>query len=183
MNLFIISGPSGSGQDSVIAGIQKHLDIERVITTTTRPIRETESQGNPYYFISEEEFKKKIDEGVLLEWAHVYHAYYGVTYEEVDRVLKSGKIGIWKMDYKGVGSAKKIFPEIIAFMIKPVSFKELQVRLHNRSGSDKTFKERLEYTKEYFQHEHFYDYIIINRQGKLEEAVQEIVEIIKKHRE
>ena len=61
-NIFIISGPSGSGQDSVVEGLKKYLNIERVVTSTTRSMRAGESQGNPYYFVSQEEFEKKIQE-------------------------------------------------------------------------------------------------------------------------
>ena len=97
-NLFIISGPSGAGEDSIIEGLKSHFPIERVITTTSRPMRPGDSNGNPYYFISKEEFKKRIEEEKFFEWAQEYNDnYYGVTHEEINRVIDSNKIGIWKI--------------------------------------------------------------------------------------
>ena len=68
-NIFIISGPSGSGQDSLIEGLRRDFEIERVITTTDRLMRLGEGQGYPYYFISPQEFEQKIAEGAFLEYA------------------------------------------------------------------------------------------------------------------
>ncbi len=181
-NLFIISGPSGSGQDTIIEELQKRgLPIERVITTTTRPMRRTESEGKPYFFISQDEFQEKIRGEVFFEWAEVYHEYYGVTREEIERVEKSKKIGIWKMDYKGVKSAKENISGIIAIMLKPASIQELEERLRARSGSNKTYEERLEYSKEFLRHEYLYDYVVVNTQGELEKAVSDVEKIILKH--
>ena len=92
-NVFIISGPSGAGEDSIIEGLRERFPIERIITTTTREMRSGESQGNPYYFISKEEFERKIQEKGFVEYALQYNGnLYGVTKEEIERVGKSGKL-------------------------------------------------------------------------------------------
>ena len=91
-NIFVIYGPSGSGQDSVIEGVQKLIAVERVITTVTRPMRQAESQGHPYYFISRDQFEKKIEQKELLEYLQKFDGvYYGVTTEEVEREAEKRK--------------------------------------------------------------------------------------------
>ncbi|KKT93312.1 MAG: Guanylate kinase [Parcubacteria group bacterium GW2011_GWC1_45_14] len=182
-NVFIISGPSGAGEDSIIEGLRERFPIERIITTTTREMRSGESQGNPYYFISKEEFERKIQEKGFVEYALQYNGnLYGVTKEEIERVGKSGKIGAWKIEYKGVMTAKQLFPEIIAIFITVPSLDILENRIKRRDGvSDAYIQERMEYTKEWLKHEDIYDYKVINHEGKLPDAIEEVAQIIKKH--
>lgn len=182
-NVFIISGPSGAGEDSIIEGLKEHFPVERIITTTTREMRKGESQGDPYYFISKNDFEQKITAGGFVEYAQQYNGnLYGVTRDEIERVAKSGKIGTWKIEYKGVMTAKKLFPEIISIFITVPSLDILEKRIKRRDGvSDEYIRERMEYTKEWMKHKDIYDYEIINHEGKLGEAVEEVSQIIKKH--
>jgi guanylate kinase len=182
-NIFIVSGPSGAGEDSIIEGLRKHLLIERVITTTTREMRSNESQGNPYFFISQKEFKNKIENNQLAEYAQEYNNnYYGVTNEELDRVRNSGKIGIWKIEYKGAMTVKKKYPEIVAIFINAPSLEILENRIRRRDNvSEEYIKERTEYTKEWLKHVDVYDYTVINEEDKLSEAIEKVTEIIKKN--
>lgn len=178
--IFIISGPSGAGEDSIIEGLKKIFPIERIITTTTRQMRPGESQKNPYYFISQKEFTKGIEENKFFEYAQEYNNnYYGVTNAEIERVKKSEKIGTWKIEYKGVITAKKIMPEVKAIFINaPLDI--LKKRIQKRSNvSEEFIKERMEYTKEWLKHKDIYDYQVINEEGKLEKAINEVAEIIK----
>jgi len=181
-NLFIISGPSGAGEDSIIGGIEKEIDIERVITTTTRKMRKNEKEGNPYYFISKNEFLKKIEKNFFFEWAKQYNNnYYGVSYEEIQRVQKSSNIGIWKIEYKGVIQAKKLIPNIKAILIN-APIKILEKRIRNRSSVKEEFiKERISYTKEWLKHKNIYDFEIINEEGKLKKSISKAIEIINNH--
>ena len=178
-NLFIISGPSGAGEDSIIEGLKKFLLIERVITTTTRKKRSDVFAEDPYYFISKEEFQKGIAENRFFEYAREYNdQFYGVTNEEIERVIKSDKIGIWKIEYKGVMTIKKLMPEIIAILITTASLDVLKQRILNRGASEKFVEERMIYTKEWLKHKDIYDYEVVNREGKLDEAVEEVKGII-----
>ena len=180
-NIFIISGPSGAGEDSIIEGLKSILPIERIITSTTREMRSGESQGNPYYFISREEFEKNIADNKFTEYAEEYnHNLYGVTTEELERVANSGKIGILKIEYKGVMLIKKKFPEIKSIYIAPPSLEIIEQRLRRRDKniSEEYLKERLDYTKEWMKYEDIYDYKIVNEEGKLEEAIQKVAKII-----
>ncbi|MBU4257146.1 guanylate kinase [Patescibacteria group bacterium] len=181
-NIFIISGPSGSGQDSVIEGLRKILPIERVITTTTRPMRPGESQKNPYYFIGKTEFKKAIKENKFFEHAEEYNGhYYGVARREINRAKRSKKINIWKMEYKGVITAKKLIPGITAILIyAPLKNLEKRIRQRGKNVSEKFIKERMDYTKQFLKHKNIYDYKVINKEGELNKAVNDVAKIIKK---
>jgi guanylate kinase len=185
LNLFILSGPSGAGEDSIIEGLKKHLPIERVITSTTRKPRDGESQGNPYYFLSHQDFQEKIEAGEMVEYAQEYNNhYYGVTKIEINRILQSGRIGIWKIEWKGVITAKKLYPGICAIFLMTENLEILERRIRRRDSgiSDDYVKERMEYTKEWLTHKDIYDYTVINKENKLEEAIEEVRAIIEKKR-
>ncbi|MFA6550912.1 MAG: hypothetical protein WCV41_00050 [Patescibacteria group bacterium] len=177
--LFIISGPSGAGEDSIITGLKKIMPIERIITTTTRSPRSGESNGDPYYFISPTEFQIGIEQKKFFEYAQEYNDnYYGVTFEEIERVKNSGKIGIWKIEYKGVMTAKKLLPGITAILINaPLEILEQRIRRRDRV-TEEFVAERIRYTEEWLKHKDIYDYEVINEEGKLEEAIQKVAEII-----
>lgn len=183
-NIFIISGPAGSGKDAIIDGLAELLPINRVITTTTRAPRPGETDGHPYYFVSRGEFEARIaDEKFIEHSINENDEYYGVTHEELDRVAEGGSIGIWRIDWKGVVTAKKLFPNIIAIFISaPVAV--LEDRLRKRDGKEKGetyFQERMAYTKEWLNHTDIYDYIVENEQGKLDEAIRQVSTIIRQH--
>ncbi len=179
--IFIISGPSGAGEDSIIEGLRKYLPIERVISSTTRTMRAGESQGKPYYFISEDEFKNGIEKGDFFEWAEEYNSkYYGVTKREIERVKNSEHVGIWKIEYKGVATAKKLIPGIVAIFVTVSDLKILEDRIRRRDGvSEDYIKERMKYTEEWMKHKDVYDCEVVNEEGKLDEAIAKTAEIIK----
>lgn len=179
-SIFIISGPSGAGEDSVMEGLKNYLDIERIVNTTTRKIRPGEVQGNPYYFISEEDFLNKAKSGEFIEYAREYNNnLYGVTKKELERVVSLKKIGLWKMEYKGVMTAKKAFPGVIAILLT-APWEILEKRIRRRhSVSEEFVEERKSYTEEWMKHTSIYDYIVYNEEGKLGETIKKVAEIVK----
>lgn len=184
--LFIISGPSGAGEDSVIRGLKKHFKITRVVTTVTREKRKGEKEGEPYYFISKKEFEKGIKKGEFAEYADVYGYLYGTTFKELKKVQKecekSNKIEFWKIDWQGVKTVKKQHPDIISILIEPTSIKSLEKRLIKR-GQDSlpVIQKRLAAAKIWLKHKDIYDYRVLNCDGKIDEAVEKAAKIIKKH--
>lgn len=178
--IFIISGPSGSGQDSVIERVATLMPIERVITSTTRAPRPGETNGSPYYFLSHDQFEAGIEKGAFIEWAREYNdELYGVTHEELRRVAESQSIGIWKIEYKGVITAKSLFPNIVAILIT-APLESIEARLRMRDNPTEAYlAERMAYTKEWLKHTHIYDYTVENLDGKLEETVKKISKILK----
>lgn len=178
--IWIISGPSGAGEDSAIEGLKKFIPIERVITTTTRQMRSGESQGNPYYFISKNEFKNRLESGEFFEHAQQYNdQLYGVTFKEIERVKNIDKIGIWKVDYKGVVEINKKMPQVKSILIT-APLEVLEQRIRDRDNVTEEFvQERMDYTKRWLKHESVYDFKVINEQGKLDKTIKEVLEIIK----
>ena len=180
--IIIISGPSGSGQDAIIEGLAKRgVLFERVITTVTRKPRKGERQGKPYYFISAAEFQRKLANNEFVEWAIVYGDYRGCTTEELKRVKESGKIGVWKVDTQGAVALKKKIPEVITVYIKPPSVEAAVERIRARGlDSEDEIQKRRVLIEEYFKPEHDkkFDYIVINNNGRLKEAVNEVIKII-----
>jgi len=183
--IIIISGISGSGQDSVIEGlVDKGLPIERVVTTITRNPRQGEAQGKPYYFISAEKFKEKLANNEFVEWAMVYGNYYGCTYQEIERVKATGKIGIWRIDMQGVVTVKNKMPEVITICIKPPSLKVAIERVRRRGlDSEEVLQKRVEKMREHFKSENDsnYDFIMVNEEGKLDETVEKVKKIIEEN--
>jgi guanylate kinase len=183
-SIFIISGPSGVGEDSVIEGLAAKMPVERIVTTTTRVPRPGESDGSPYYFVSKEAFRKKLGKGEFVEHAQQYNGnFYGVTREELDRVAGSGKVGIWKVEYQGVMTVKRLFPEILSILITVPSLDILERRIRRRDSqaSEEYIRERMEYTKEWLKHTDIYDFSVVNAEGELEAAVAQVGDIISRH--
>jgi len=184
--IFIITGPSGAGEDSVIKGLKKNFDISWVITTVTRPMRKGESQGHPYYFISKEEFEKKLKNEEFIEYADVYGKLYGTTIAELERVQAEAetenKIGIWKIEWQGVKIIKEKLPNIVTIMIDVPSLEILKTRLIKR-GKDSmpVIEKRLKDAKGWDKHPEIYDYTVVNEENKLNETIKKVAEIIKKH--
>lgn len=180
-NIFVIYGPSGSGQDSVIEGLQKNISLERIITTVTRPMRPTESQGHPYYFISNEEFESKIKNRELLEYLKKYDGvYYGVTRKEVERVMQSEKRGIWKVDFAGARDLKQRFPELtVIFINAPLSVIEKRIRKRDHP-TEEYLQTRLNHIREWLP-KSVYDFKVENEEGKLEQTIEQVTAIIEKY--
>jgi len=178
--LFVISGPSGAGEDSIIRGLKKFIQIEKLITTTTRDMRDDEVNGVDYHFISEEEFKKRLDSGDFFEHAQQYNdEFYGVTHQEIKRVRDCDEIGLWKIDYKGMLNVKKLMPEVKSILIS-APLEVLEQRIRNRGKvSDEYVESRMVYTRDWLSHRGAYDFEVENKQGKLDEAIAEVLEIIR----
>lgn len=181
-NIFIISGPSGAGEDTIYKELLKKFDIERIITTSTRLMRPGESQGKPYYFISKEEFLKGVNGGKFFEYAEEDNGnYYGVTKAEVERVREMNKIVVWLCDYQGVLTVKKLIPNAIAILITaPLDVLEYRIRKRD-NADDEYVKGRMEHAKGWFENRDKFDYEVENEQGKLAKAVEKVADIIKRH--
>ncbi|MFA5129077.1 MAG: guanylate kinase [Patescibacteria group bacterium] len=176
---FIISGPSGAGEDSVIEGLSKKIKFKRVVTTVTRAKRPGETEGRPYHFVTVPKFKKMIKNKEFWEWARVYGDHRGVTHEELDRLSRKKILALWKVDYQGVETIKKKKPEVLSIFIYPPSLAVLEKRLARRGqDSPEVIKKRMPFTKRWLKHRRGYDYIIVNRENKLGETVDRVFRIL-----
>jgi len=183
--LIVISGPSGSGKGTIIKEVIKKIsDLIYSVSYTTRPKREGEIEGKDYFFISEDEFEKLIDEDFFIEWAKVYDYYYGTSKEFVIENLRDGKDVILEIEIQGAKKIREIYDKknAVFIFIAPPDFKELERRIMNRKRgeTEEEIKKRMDFAKKEIEESKNYDYIIIN--DNINKAVKKIINIINKER-
>tara|TARA_B100000686_G_scaffold350769_1_gene447651 strand:- start:2559 stop:3182 length:624 start_codon:yes stop_codon:yes gene_type:complete len=178
--LIVVSAPSGGGKTSLIKALLEdfdEIDILLGISFTTRKPRSKEKNGQSYYFISKEEFQKKIDEGDFLESAEVFGNYYGTSKEWVSDKLRKGHDVMLELDWQGALQVKKSYPEAITVFVLPPSIKELEVRLKNRrQDSKETISKRISFAKEEIQKSNKFDVLILNNSFK--DALNDLKQVV-----
>lgn len=176
--LIILSGPSGSGKDTVLKELVKARDDVRIsISMTTRKQRKDEIDGFHYYFVNKEYFEKKIAENRMLEYAEYAGNFYGTPKDPVDEMLSSGKSVILKIEVQGAEKIRKIYPDVISIFLMPPSMVSLEERLRGRNSEDEeTIQHRLVIAREEIKRASEYDYIVIN--DTVENAVKGIETVI-----
>jgi len=163
--VLVLSGPSGAGKSSLINKISADIgDFYFSISTTTRPIRDGEEEGVHYHFVSEEEFKKDIEEDYFLEYAVVHGNYYGTSLKPVKKALSKGKLVIFDIDVQGNTAVNNRLGDITtSVFITPPSLSELEKRLLNRStDSREVIDGRIKMAKREIQRIAEYDFLVIN---------------------
>ena len=176
----ILSGPSGVGKSTVCKEVVKRIeDAYLSVSVTTRPKGEGEVDGRDYWFISKEQFERRMKEGNLLEYAEVFGHLYGTPKDKIDEALHRGHTVILEIDVQGGKQAKVIYPDAIMIFILPPSQKELAERMNVRGREDaETAEERLDGAgTEIAAAWQYYDNMVIN--DDLEQAVNEVVQIIR----
>jgi len=177
----IFSAPSGSGKTTLVRHcLDKFSKLKFSISATTRSIRGNEKHGIDYFFLSIEEFKRKIEQNAFIEYEEVYKdKYYGTLKNEVEKIWNQGNIVIFDVDVKGGINLKKIFgTKAIAIFIAPPSIDELQRRLENRgTDSPEVIKTRIEKVNEELSYSKYFDKYVINE--NLDDTKSEIEQIIK----
>src|SRR5690554_2587374 len=176
--LFVISGPSGVGKNSVLNGVLKERnDIFYSISATTRPPRRNEINGKDYFFLGKEEFQKAITHNDFLEWALVYDNYYGTPRKVVEERLNKGQHVIMDLDIQGAASVRNNLPEAVLIFLLPPSREELKRRLLARKSEAKAAVEkRLAYLEKELSSVTRYDYAVVN--DFLENACRKVASII-----
>ncbi|MEO8633079.1 MAG: guanylate kinase [Chloroflexota bacterium] len=180
--LVIISAPSGAGKDASIERLVKKLDDAVVyVTATSRKPRPGESHGKHYYFYSPEKFREEIEEGNFLEWSMVHGEFKGVRRDVLAETLSSHKIVIVKPDPQGMRKIKSQLPEALTIFIMPPSVESLRRRLAARGTETPEQRDiRLRNAEIEMAAAPEYDYVVVNEDGKLDETVDTIADIIKK---
>jgi guanylate kinase len=179
-SIIAISAPSGTGKTTIVKRILKDFpEIVFSVSATTRKKRENETDGIEYFFLTEEEFLKKIENNEFIEWEKVYDYYYGTLKNYVKNAVSGGKSIILEVDVKGALSIKGIFPESVLVYIVPPSLEELEKRLRNRqTESESDFQKRISRAKMELELKDKFDYFIEN--AELEKAVEDTKSLIKK---
>jgi len=173
----IISGPSGVGKGTIYNVLLKELNAWYSVSMTTRDIREGEVDGVNYYFISKDEFIKRIEEGKLLEYNIYNDNYYGTPKDKVLEKLEEGVDVFLEIDVNGAKNIKRIFPDALLIYIAPPSIDILRDRLINRGTEDiATIEKRLKIASEELKQIEIYDYVVVN--DNLDKAIDEVRNII-----
>ena len=178
--LIVISGPSGVGKDSVLEEMKaRGLPFHFVITATTRPPRSDEVDGVDYFFLSQDEFARMIDEGELLEYAVVYKDYKGIPKSQVRQALASGKNVIMRIDVQGAETVRELAEDALLIFLTPQNEEELINRLKKRNTETKeSLKLRIATTRQEYKKIDLFDYIVVNKDDLLHETVDTIEAII-----
>jgi guanylate kinase len=176
--LIVLSGPSGAGKGTICKALmEKEKDLKLSISATTRPPRSGEIEGKNYFFKTEEEFEKMIENDSFLEWAKVYDHYYGTPKDFVLKNLDEGNDVVLEIDIQGALKIKEKFPEGIFIFILPPSMEELKNRIKKRgTETEEEIIKRFKSAYEELNYVSRYNYVVIN--DSIEEAVEKIRAII-----
>ena len=178
--LIVISGPSGVGKDTVVQRMQERgLPFYFVITATTRPKRDNETNGVDYFFVTKEEFARMIEQNELFEYALVYSDYKGIPKNQVREALASGKDVVMRLDVQGAETVRKLAPEALLIFLTTRSEEELVARLKSRrTESSDELALRIATARKELKRVEAFDYIIVNQDYKLDETVDSVRAII-----
>lgn len=176
--LFIISAPSGAGKTSLVNALcEKVSDVRPSVSHTTRQKRPAEKNGVDYHFVSDQEFKDKIDRGDFLESARVFDHQYGTSASAVEETLASGTDVILEIDWQGARQIRKTLDYGISIFILPPSAETLEERLRKRDQDDEeTIRRRMRAAVMEMVHYDEFDYLIIN--DDFEQALNALSSIV-----
>ena len=177
--MVILSSPSGVGKTTLVKLLSKNKNFFVSISHTTRKPRQNEIRGKDYHFVSDEEFKRLINNGEFIEYAKVFNNFYGTTRSPVIQSLEDGKNVIFDIDWQGADQIKnkKLNYKLITFFLLPPSKEVLFERLSNRDMKDKLIAEQRmkEFSRDVL-HWINYDYVVVN--DDLNECYSKIEKLI-----
>ncbi len=179
--LFVISGPSGAGKGTLVSRIrEQHPALGLTVSATTREPRPGEVDGESYYFLSDDEFARRVDADEFVEWAEVHGHRYGTLVSEVTSNLDAGRSLILEIDVQGAFQVKKRFSDAILIFIMPPSLEVLAERLSARgTETEESLSLRLANAKAEIELAPRYDDVVVN--DDLDDATAELLQVIQQH--
>lgn len=179
--LFVISGPAGAGKGTLVARIRdRRPSLDLSVSATTRKPREGERDGVAYYFLSEDEFTRRVEAGDFLEWDGHFDKRYGTLRSEVDARLEAGHSVILEIDVNGALNVKRVCPDAVLVFIAPPSLEVLEARLRGRgTETEEQIALRLGRVEMEMAKATQYDEVVVN--DDLETAVDELDAIMDKY--
>lgn len=176
--LFVISGPAGVGKGTLVARVlEARPDIEETVSATTRLPRPGEVAGVSYHYLSDEDFRSRVEAGEFVEWAEVHGHCYGTLRSEVEQRIARGHSVILEIDYHGAFNVRRAFPDAVLIFIEPPSMEELERRLRGRGTEDEEHIElRLRNARTELEQGEKYDVRVTN--DDLDRATGELLDVI-----
>jgi guanylate kinase len=177
--IIVLSGPSGCGKTTIRNELlKKNPSLKVSISYTTRSPRPNEVNGKDYFFLSKDEFKRKIEVDQFAEWACYNSDYYGTPKAFLEKCIANGEDLILTIDTQGALNIKKLYPESVLIFIMPASLERLESQLRKRkTDSESDIQRRLEIAKKEMDSLNLYDYVVVN--DKVAEAAEQVRAIIK----
>jgi guanylate kinase len=178
--LIVISGPSGVGKDTVIQRMkERKLPFHFVVTATTRPPRPNEVHGVDYFFVSHDEFAEMINQDELLEYAIVYNDYKGIPKQQVRQALESGKDVVMRIDVQGATTIRELCEDALMIFLTTQDEQEMVTRLSARkTETPEGLNLRIATARQELKRIVEFDYVVVNREDQLDDAVDTILAII-----
>ncbi len=178
--LFVVSGPSGAGKDTLVDALRLRMPrLKYSVSATTRPPRDGEVEGEAYFFLTREEFEKRKAAGQFLEHRSYQDNLYGTPRDFVERTLTDGYDLIMKPEVNGALAIKHTFPDAVLIFLLPDRFSHLRERLlARRTETNEEIARRLEIAHEEVRYIREFQYIIINEERRSEDAVDDLEAIV-----
>ena len=179
--LMVVSGPAGSGKGTAVKLLRELMpELALSVSATTRSPRPGEEDGVHYFFITREEFERRIAAGEILEYTEYCDNYYGTPAEAVRRVLESGRDMVLEIEVDGAAQIKKKFPDAVTVMLIPPDGKTLEARLRGRgTETDDVVRRRMARAREEIALSKDYDYIAVSYDGAADECAADLQAILK----
>lgn len=179
--IFILTGPSGVGKTEILKRllVNPELNLQKLITCTTRAVRLGEIDGKDYFFISKDEFLNGLKNNEFFKNAEVYGNFYGSRKKDVEKLINSGKNVLFQVDPQGAENLKKINEHCKVIFIVAESLDAMKNRLLGRNAdSDEDLAKRIAAAQKEIDNSAQFEYTVINYTGKLGEAVRDVEKII-----
>ena len=182
--LFVVSGPSGAGKDTLVDALRERMPrLKYSVSATTRGPRPGEREGEHYFFLSREEFEKRVQTNGFLETREYNGNLYGTPRDFVERTLTEGYDLIMKPEVNGALAIKSTFPDAVLIFLLPDKFSHLRERLlARRTETNEEIARRLEIAHEEMQYLPEFEYIVINEDRRSAEAVNDLEAIVRAER-